>query len=96
MSSQLPHSLNGDEESEPPWEVVKWTKLKNITEQAFSERGKRTLGRCTCLAVGSSIIFGTAKGLILVFDYNQSLKLIVGLGTKGINFIMKEGIASTS
>ena len=96
MSSQLPHPVNNDEESKPPWEVVKWTKLRNITEQAFSERGKRTLGRCTCLVVGSSIIFGTSKGLILVFDYNQSLKLIVGLGTKGINFITKEGITIAS
>lgn len=92
MSSRLPQSLNGDGESKSPWEVVKWTKLRNITEQAFSEGGKRTHGRCTCLAVGSSIIFGTSKGLILVFDYNQSLKLIIGLGTKGIHLTMKEGI----
>ena len=67
----------------PPWEVVKWTKLRNVTEQAFSERGKRTLGRCVSLAVGASIAIGTSKGLILVFDYSQSLKSIIGLGTKG-------------
>ena len=34
-----------------PWEVVRWTKLRKITGQAFSELGKRKFGTPTCLAV---------------------------------------------
>ena len=35
------------------------------------------------MAVSTSIVVGTSKGIILVFDYQQNLKTIVGLGTKG-------------
>jgi hypothetical protein len=37
----------------------------------------------TCLAVSANIVLGTSKGIILVFDYNQNLKMIIGPGTKG-------------
>ena len=67
-----------------PWEVVRWTKLRNITGQALSEVGKRNFGRPTCIAVSASIALGTSKGVILVFDYNQHLKSIIGPGTKAI------------
>ena len=74
-----------DEEytSESPWEVIRWTKLRRISGQAFSEIGKRNFGRPTCIAVSSSIALGTSRGMILVFDYHQSLKTIIGQGTKG-------------
>lgn len=66
-----------------PWDVVRWTKLRKITGQAFSEIGKRNFGRPTCLAVSTFIVVGTSKGTILVFDYQQSLKTIIGTGTPG-------------
>ena len=34
-----------------PWEVVRWTKLRKIEGQAFSEVGKRKFGTPTVLAV---------------------------------------------
>ena len=71
-----------DTEVEAPWDVVRWTKLRKMTGQAFSENGKRQFGRPTCIAVSASIALGTSKGLILVFDYNQNLKAIIGQGTK--------------
>jgi hypothetical protein len=61
---------------------VRWTKLKKITGQVFSEIGKRNFGRPTCLNV-ASLAIGTSKGFILVFDYQQVLKSIIGPGTKG-------------
>ena len=70
--------------SQAPWEVVRWTKLKKITGQVFSEIGKRNFGRPTCLNVAASLVIGTSKGFILVFDYQQVLKSIIGPGTKGI------------
>ena len=55
-----------------------------MTVEAFSEVGKRKFGRPTCLAIAASIALGTSKGIILVFDYNQNLKSIIGLGTKAV------------
>ena len=53
-----------------------------MTGEAFSEVGKRKFGRPTCIAIAASIALGTSKGIILVFDYNQNLKSIIGQGTK--------------
>ncbi|MCJ1478772.1 Vacuolar protein sorting-associated protein 8 [Lambiella insularis] len=66
-----------------PWEVVRWTRLRKISGQAFSEIGKRNFGRPTCLAVSASIAIGTSKGMILIFDYHQTLKTTLGPGTQG-------------
>jgi hypothetical protein len=63
---------------------VRWTKLKKISGQVFSEVGKRNFGRATCLAVAASLVIGTSKGFILVFDYQQVLKSIIGPGTKAV------------
>lgn len=85
ITSQVSPTPEPDNEVPPsPWDVVRWTKLRKITGQAFSEIGKRNFGRPTCLAVSASIVFGTSKGIILVFDYQQSLKTIIGTGTKGL------------
>ena len=55
-----------------------------MTGEAFSEVGKRKFGRPTCIAIAASIALGTSKGIILVFDYNQNLRSIIGLGTKAV------------
>ncbi|KAI9741090.1 MAG: Vacuolar protein sorting-associated protein 8 [Cirrosporium novae-zelandiae] len=84
LASQLPLSIDGDESSEPPWEIIRWTKLRKITGQVFSELGKRNFGRATFLAVSSLIAIGTSKGLVLIFDYHQSLRAVIGQGTKAV------------
>ncbi|KAI1827227.1 Golgi CORVET complex core vacuolar protein 8-domain-containing protein [Xylaria intraflava] len=68
----------------PPWEVVRWTRLKKLNGQAFSEAGKRGFGSPTCIAVSASIVLGTTKGIILMFDYHQNLKMIIGQGSKAV------------
>ena len=78
---------DGADTPQAPWEVVRWTKLKKITGQVFSEVGKRNFGRPTCLNVAASLVVGTSKGFILVFDYQQVLKSIIGPGTKGTNVV---------
>jgi len=81
LFQQIPE--DGADTPQAPWEVVRWTKLKIITGQVFSEVGKRNFGRPTCLNVAASLVIGTSKGFILVFDYQQTLKSIIGPGTKG-------------
>ncbi|OJD11363.1 hypothetical protein AJ78_07855 [Emergomyces pasteurianus Ep9510] len=80
------HSSTPDLPESPaaPWEVVRWTKLRKITGQAFSEVGKRNFGQPTCIAISTAIVIGTAKGIIIVFDYQQNLKAIIGPGTKAV------------
>ncbi|KAM0335359.1 hypothetical protein ACHAQA_000404 [Verticillium albo-atrum] len=84
LSSQIIFSKDDTEVQTPPWEVVRWTKLKKMNSQAFSEAGKRNFGAPTCIAVSASIVLGTSKGIILMFDYNQNLKTILGPGTKAV------------
>ncbi|KAI0998849.1 hypothetical protein K3495_g9346 [Podosphaera aphanis] len=68
----------------PPWDIVRWTKLRKIGAQAFSEVGKRNFGTPTCFSVSSSIVLGTSKGIILIFDYHQNLKSVIGPGSKAV------------
>lgn len=84
ISSQIALDSGDLESPSPPWEVVRWTKLKKLNGQAFSEVGKRNFGVPTCIAVSASIVLGTSKGIILVFDYYQKLKSIIGPGTKAV------------
>ena len=86
MASQLtPGTVDSDvENGQGPWEVVRWTKLRKISGQAFSEVGKRNFGYPTCMAVTTSIVIGTSRGVVLVFDYQQSLKTIIGPGTAAL------------
>ena len=68
--------------SDTPWEVVSWIRLRKLSGEAFSEVGKRNYGRPTCIAVSTLIAIGTSKGIVLVFDYHQNLKAIIGVGTR--------------
>lgn len=72
------------DDAAPPWEVIRWTKLKRITGQAFSEIGRRNFGSPTFLAVTEQIVVGTSKGMVLVFDHQQNHKAIIGAGTKAV------------
>jgi hypothetical protein len=83
ISTQILPDLGDTDTPSPPWEVVRWTKLKKLNGQAFSEVGKRNFGVPTCISVSASIVLGTSKGIILIFDYHQNLKSIIGPGTKG-------------
>ncbi|RSL64077.1 hypothetical protein CEP54_004878 [Fusarium duplospermum] len=84
LSSQFLLDQADLETPTPPWEVVRWTRLRKLNSHAFSEAGKRNFGSPTCLAVSATIVLGTSKGIILVFDYNQNLKMIIGPGTKAV------------
>ncbi|KAF1989589.1 hypothetical protein K402DRAFT_326611 [Aulographum hederae CBS 113979] len=84
LSSNLFQNQDDSDTPQPPWEVVRWTKLKKITGQLFSEVGKRNFGRPTCLAVAANIAVGTSKGLVLIFDYHQTLVATIGLGTPAV------------
>ncbi|KAJ9653637.1 Vacuolar protein sorting-associated protein 8 [Neophaeococcomyces mojaviensis] len=82
LASFGPASESATEEGQTPWEVIRWTRLRKLTGQAFSEVGRRNFGSPTTLAVTDQIVVGTSKGLILVFDHQQNSKAVIGAGTK--------------
>ncbi|KAK6332799.1 Vacuolar protein sorting-associated protein 8 [Orbilia brochopaga] len=77
--------LDGDaDEGSTPWDVIRWTKLKKIKAQLYSETGRRAYGDPTCINIFTSIAVGTSKGLILIFDYHQTLTSVVGQNLKAV------------
>ncbi|KAL4967904.1 CORVET complex membrane-binding subunit VPS8 [Aspergillus stella-maris] len=95
LTSRLsPATIDSDPEGhQDPWEVVRWTKLRKITGQAFSEVGKRNFGSPTCMVVSTSIVIGTARGIVLVFDYQQNLRGVIGQGTKAVECGVVQSLA---
>lgn len=71
-----------DGETDKSWETMRWTKLRKISNQIFSETAASTYGRPTCLLAAALIAIGTSRGFVLVFDYHQNLKSVIGQNTK--------------
>ena len=67
-----------------PWEVVRWSKLRKLSSQVYSESGRQSYGTPTCIAISASIAVGTSRGFILNFDYNQNLSMVFGINSKGM------------
>ncbi|KAF3927416.1 hypothetical protein ABW21_db0206341 [Orbilia brochopaga] len=72
------------DETSTPWDVIRWTKLKKIKAQLYSETGRRAYGDPTCINIFTSIAVGTSKGLILIFDYHQTLNSVIGQNLKAV------------
>ncbi|OXV07906.1 hypothetical protein Egran_04330 [Elaphomyces granulatus] len=66
------------ETSQPPWDVVRWTKLRKITSQAFSEIGRPVeSGSVTSLAISadhSTIAGGHVTGDIFTWELSRSAR----------------------
>ncbi|EPS40565.1 hypothetical protein H072_5551 [Dactylellina haptotyla CBS 200.50] len=77
--------LDGEaDEASTPWDIIRWTKLKKIKAQLYSESGRRAYGEPTCINIFTSIAIGTTKGLVLIFDYHQSLISVLGQNLKAV------------
>lgn len=61
---------------------IRWTKLRKISNQLFSEHVVGKYGEPTCLLTKAVIAIGTTKGFVLIFDYHQNIKFVVGEQTK--------------
>ncbi|KAF3939967.1 hypothetical protein ABW19_dt0209733 [Dactylella cylindrospora] len=72
------------DETSTPWDIIRWTKLKKIKAQLYSEGGRRAYGDPTCINIFTSIAVGTSKGLILIFDYHQALVTVIGQNLKAV------------
>ncbi|KAA8915915.1 hypothetical protein TRICI_001929 [Trichomonascus ciferrii] len=68
-----------DSETSTPWEAIRWTKLRKLSNQLYSENAMRSYGSPTVVLPSSTIAVGTSKGVVLCFDYHQSLKTVLTL-----------------
>jgi hypothetical protein len=79
ISRELSLTLGENEkENLEPWEAFKWTPLKKISDHLHSEAVRHSGGLPTVMAVSGVIAIGTTRGLVLVYDYSQNLRCILG------------------
>ncbi|RHZ52600.1 hypothetical protein Glove_460g50 [Diversispora epigaea] len=64
--------------SPEPWEAFKWNPLNKISEHLYSPSVSQNAGLVTVLAVSGIIAVGTTRSLIMVYDYAQNLKCLLG------------------
>ncbi|KAG4306141.1 hypothetical protein PORY_000129 [Pneumocystis oryctolagi] len=67
-------------------DAIRWCKLEKINSKIFTESTIKKYGLPVSIYVSSIIAVGTSKGLILIFDYRQVLKDVIGLGAETIDF----------
>lgn len=81
--SSLRHSIsqeieniftNYDREGSSPWESIRWTKFRKISNQIYSDASISRHGKPTAIFPAAYILVGTEKGYVLVFDYQQALR----------------------
>lgn len=73
-----------EETSSNPWETVRWSKLRKISNQIFSTSAQTAYGKPTCILAAAHIVLGMSHGQVLVFDYHQTLQAVLGANTKAI------------
>ncbi|QSL64161.1 hypothetical protein MERGE_000316 [Pneumocystis wakefieldiae] len=66
-------------------DAICWCKLKEVNSQIFTELSKEKFGLPVSISISHIIAIGTSKGLILIFDYRQVLRHIIGMGTKAMD-----------
>ncbi|KAI7897400.1 Golgi CORVET complex core vacuolar protein 8-domain-containing protein [Mucor mucedo] len=92
-SSSVSHNSSSDfaslnevqsKENVEPWEAFKWTPLKKISDQLYSDAIKGESGLISVMVVSGVIAIGTTRSLVFVYDYSQNLKCILGDSTRAI------------
>lgn len=61
-----------------PWEAIRWSKLRRLSSQLYSDIAISSYGRPCVIFPASYICVGTSRGLVLVFDYHQNLLHALG------------------
>ncbi|KAG5439191.1 hypothetical protein PCANB_001490 [Pneumocystis canis] len=75
-----------NEESVVFKDTICWYKLKKINSHIFTELSRKKFGFPTSIYISDIIAIGTSKGFILIFDYHQTLKHVIGQKTQVMGF----------
>jgi hypothetical protein len=60
------------------WGAVRWTKLRKLSSQLYSDESSAKYGHPTVMVPASLILVGTTRGHVLAFDFHQNLTAILG------------------
>ncbi|RIB07429.1 Golgi CORVET complex core vacuolar protein 8-domain-containing protein [Gigaspora rosea] len=74
-----------------PREAFRWSPLQKISDHLYSQDVRHNAGLVTVLAVSNIIAVGTTRGLVMVYDYSQNLKCILG---STVNALEHGGVTS--
>ncbi|KAJ3030539.1 UNVERIFIED_CONTAM: Vacuolar protein sorting-associated protein 8 [Siphonaria sp. JEL0065] len=69
-----------------PNEVFKWSPLRALSDDLFSNSTTQKFGMPTVFAVAGVIAVGTSRSMILVYDLTQTLKVVLGDLTTATDF----------
>lgn len=61
-----------------PWGAVRWTKLRKLSGQLYSDATAAQFGHPTVTLPASVIVVGMSRGYVLAFDFHQNLKYTFG------------------
>ncbi|KAI8912303.1 Golgi CORVET complex core vacuolar protein 8-domain-containing protein [Powellomyces hirtus] len=61
-----------------PKDVLRWTSLQRLALQLFTGAMRQKVGTPTCMQIAGGILIGTSRSVVLVYDFSQTLKVILG------------------
>lgn len=61
-----------------PKDVLRWIPLRILATQLLTAAMRQKVGVPTALAISGGILIGTSRGVVLVYDFAQVLKAILG------------------
>ncbi|KAJ3195438.1 Vacuolar protein sorting-associated protein 8 [Irineochytrium annulatum] len=61
-----------------PHDVFRWTHLRALSDSLLSDSMTQKVGMPTVFTVSGCIVVGTSRSMLLVYDFTQSLQVILG------------------
>ncbi|KAI8825032.1 Golgi CORVET complex core vacuolar protein 8-domain-containing protein [Fimicolochytrium jonesii] len=82
FSNESQPGRSGNVISVPPGpnDVLRWTSLQRLSLQLYTGAMRQKVGKPTVMAIsgGAGIVIGTSRSMVLVYDFAQTLKVIIG------------------
>ncbi|KAJ3147683.1 Vacuolar protein sorting-associated protein 8 [Geranomyces michiganensis] len=61
-----------------PKDVLRWTPLQRLSLQLYTGAMRQKWGTPTCMHIAGAIFVGTSRSMVLVYDFGQTLKAVLG------------------
>ncbi|KAJ3150392.1 Vacuolar protein sorting-associated protein 8 [Geranomyces variabilis] len=61
-----------------PKDVLRWTPLQRLSLQLYTGAMRQKVGTPTCMHIAGAIFVGTSRSMVLIYDFGQTLKTMLG------------------
>ncbi|KAJ3176538.1 Vacuolar protein sorting-associated protein 8 [Geranomyces variabilis] len=61
-----------------PKDVLRWTPLQRLSLQLYTGAMRQKVGTPTCMHISGAIFVGTSRSMVLIYDFGQTLKAMLG------------------